>query len=80
MDEFRLKDDPYSLDHILNCDYSLASQPISGTVFQAMLSSLDYHRWHSSVDGRVVRTCVVPGTYYAARLDYDPDPDVINDL
>ena len=76
-DEFWLKDMPYSLDHILNCD-PLASQLVGGTVFQAILSSLDYHRWHSPVDGRVVRTYIVPGTYYAARLDDDPDPDVVS--
>ena len=76
-DEFWLKQMPYSLDHIFNYD-PLASQFYNGTVFQAILSSLDYHRWHSPVDGRVVRTYVVPGTYYAARLDDDPDMDVIS--
>ncbi|KIJ57872.1 hypothetical protein HYDPIDRAFT_141941 [Hydnomerulius pinastri MD-312] len=76
-DQFWLKDMPYSLDHILNYD-PLASQFVGGTVFQAMLSSLDYHRWHSPVDGRVVAAYVVPGTYYAARLDDNPDPDVVS--
>ncbi|KAG9313736.1 Phophatidylserine decarboxylase-domain-containing protein [Chiua virens] len=76
-DQFWVKDMPYSLEHILNYD-PLASQLIGGTTFQAMLSSLDYHRWHSPVDGRVVKAYVVPGTYYAARLDDDPDPDVIS--
>lgn len=76
-DKFWLKNVPYSLDHILNYD-QLASKLVGGTVFQAMLSSLDYHRWHSPVDGRVVKTCIIPGTYYAARLDDDPDPDVIS--
>ncbi|KAH0831096.1 Phophatidylserine decarboxylase-domain-containing protein [Lanmaoa asiatica] len=76
-DEFWLKEMPYSLNHILNYD-PLASQLVGGTVFQGILSSLDYHRWHSPVDGRVVKTYFVPGTYYAARLDDDPDPDVIS--
>ncbi|KAH0831084.1 Phophatidylserine decarboxylase-domain-containing protein [Lanmaoa asiatica] len=57
-DEFWLKEMAYSLEHILNHD-PLASQFVGGTVFQAMLSSLDYHRWHSPVDGRVVRTYVM---------------------
>ena len=76
-DQFWLKDMPYSLDHILNHD-PLASQLAGGTVYQAILSSLDYHRWHSPVDGRVVKTYVVPGTYFAALTDdvYD-DMDVI---
>ena len=76
-DQFWIKDMPYSLDHVLNYD-PLASQLVGGTVYQAMLSSLDYHRWHSPVNGRVVKAYVVPGTYYAARLDDDPDMDVIS--
>ncbi|KAF9242268.1 Phophatidylserine decarboxylase-domain-containing protein [Melanogaster broomeanus] len=76
-DQFWLKDMPYSLDHILNY-HPLASQLVGGTVFQAMLSSLDYHRWHSPVDGRVVAVQIVPGTYYAGRLDDDQDPDIIS--
>jgi phosphatidylserine decarboxylase len=76
-DEFWLKEMPYSLNHILNFD-PLTSQFVGGTVFQAMLSSLDYHRWHSPVDGRVVRTYIIPGTYYAARLDDDPGLDVVS--
>ncbi|KAG9313740.1 Phophatidylserine decarboxylase-domain-containing protein [Chiua virens] len=76
-DQFWLKEMPYSLDHIFNFD-SLTSHFVGGTVFQAILSALDYHRWHSPVDGRVVKTYVVPGTYYAARLDDNPDPDVVS--
>ena len=79
-DDFWIKEMPYSLDHVLNYD-PLASQFYSGEggkVFQAMLSSLDYHRWHSPVDGRVVRAYVVPGTYYAARTDDDTDIDVVS--
>lgn len=76
-DTFWLKEMPYSLNHILDND-PLASELVGGTVFQGILSSLDYHRWHSPVDGHIVRTYVIPGTYYAARLDDDPDPDVIS--
>ncbi|KAG9313737.1 Phophatidylserine decarboxylase-domain-containing protein [Chiua virens] len=76
-DQFWLKEMPYSLNHILNFD-SLTSHLVGGTVFQAILSALDYHRWHSPVNGRVVKTYVVPGTYYAARLDDNPDPDVVS--
>ncbi|KAI9458724.1 Phophatidylserine decarboxylase-domain-containing protein [Boletus coccyginus] len=76
-DTFWLKEMPYSLNHIFNFD-PLASHFVGGTVFQAMLSSLDYHRWHSPVDGRVVKTYVIPGTYYAARLDDEPGLDVVS--
>ncbi|KAF9237631.1 Phophatidylserine decarboxylase-domain-containing protein [Melanogaster broomeanus] len=70
-DQFWLKDMPYSLDHILN--YHLTRIPVGREGL-----SLDYHRWHSPVDGRVVDVQVVPGTYYAGRLDDDQDPDVIS--
>ncbi|KAG6380098.1 hypothetical protein JVT61DRAFT_8183 [Boletus reticuloceps] len=45
-----------------------------------MLSSMYYHRWHSPVDGRVVKTYIIPGTDYAARLDDGSDPDVVSRL
>ena len=76
-DKFWLKEMPYSLNHILDSD-PLTSEFVGGTIFQAILSSLDYHRWHSPVDGRVVKTYRIPGTYYAARLDDDSNIDVIS--
>jgi phosphatidylserine decarboxylase len=63
--EFWIKEQPYSLQHMLNYD-PLATQLDNGKVFQAILSSMDYHRWHSPVDGRVVKAYIVPGSYYAA--------------
>jgi phosphatidylserine decarboxylase len=63
-DKFWLKGEPYSLSHMLYND-PLASQFTGGTVYQAFLSALNYHRWHSPVNGRVVKTVLVPGTYYA---------------
>lgn len=75
-DQFWLKGQPYSLQHMLNND-ELASQFAGGTVFQAYLSAISYHRWHSPVSGTVRRTLLVPGTYYAecpAMGFPDPDP------
>lgn len=39
-----------------------------GTVYQAFLSALSYHRWHAPVSGRIVRAFVKPGTYYSEPL------------
>ena len=73
-DTFWLEDMPYSLE---NYD-PLASQLVGGTVYQAILSSLGYHLWYSPINGRVVKTYAVPGTYYAARAgNIHDDPDVI---
>lgn len=64
LDSFWLKGEPYSLNHMLNND-PLAPQFVGGTVYQAFLSALNYHRWHSPVDGTIVKTVLIPGTYYA---------------
>ncbi|NBB47158.1 phosphatidylserine decarboxylase [Rhizobium sp. CRIBSB] len=62
-DEFWLKGQPYSLTDMMAND-PLAAQFTGGTVYQAFLSALSYHRWHSPVDGTVVKAFVVPGSYY----------------
>ncbi|KAI5981296.1 phosphatidylserine decarboxylase family protein [Pisolithus marmoratus] len=76
-DTFWIKGTPYSLEYMLNHD-SRVDSFVGGTVFQGILSSLNYHRWHSPVSGTVVSTSVVDGTYYAGRLDNDPAPDIIS--
>lgn len=63
-DQFWLKDEPYSLFHMLNND-PLAEQFIGGSIWQAFLSALNYHRWASPVNGKIVKTVNIPGTYYA---------------
>ncbi|KAL4069196.1 Phophatidylserine decarboxylase-domain-containing protein [Scleroderma citrinum] len=77
LDTFWIKGHSYSLSHMFNHD-PLTPQFVGGTVYQGILSSLDYHRWHSPVDGVVKKAYLIPGTYYAARLDSDPDPDVVS--
>lgn len=68
LDQFWIKGHPYSLLQMLNTD-SLAHHFVGGTVWQAFLSALNYHRWHSPVDGKVVKTVLVPGTYYLQAID-----------
>ncbi|MDP5199712.1 phosphatidylserine decarboxylase family protein [Flavobacterium sp. DG2-3] len=66
-DQFWLKGQPYSLENMLNFD-ELTPQFAGGTVYQAFLSALSYHRWHSPVNGRIVKTAIVNGTYYLENL------------
>ena len=66
-DRFWLKGQPYSVLDMLAHD-SLARHFASGTVYQAFLSALSYHRWHSPVAGTVVKAFVQPGTYYSEPL------------
>ncbi|WP_420369352.1 phophatidylserine decarboxylase associated domain-containing protein [Curtobacterium sp. L1-20] len=63
-DEFWVKAEPYSLDEVLAGDESVDAF-VGGTVWQAFLSALEYHRWHSPVSGTVRRAWVQPGTYFS---------------
>lgn len=73
LDRFWIKAQPYSLYHMLAGD-ERAAQFDGGTVYQAFLSSFSYHRWHSPVAGRIVKTQVVDGTYYAQSQHEGFDP------
>lgn len=76
-DQFWVKGQPYSIRDMLAHD-PLAEQFVGGTVYQAHLSALSYHRWHAPVGGTVANAYVVDGTYYSEPLFEglgDPDPD-----
>ena len=72
-DNFWIKGQPYSVAHMLAGD-PWTDQFVGGTIYQAFLSAHSYHRWHSPVDGRIVKACVRDGTYYAETPaeGYDP--------
>jgi len=83
-DSFWLKEQPYSLLDMLNHD-PLTEKFVGGSIYQAFLSATSYHRWHSPVDGRIVRFVNIPGTYYAESPEMGfnqpggPDPAGPND-
>jgi len=83
VDQFWLKGECYSLKHMLNND-PFTPLFAGGTVFQAFLAATKYHRWHSPINGVVVKIVMVPGTYYAAspamgfRNPAGPDPSAQN--
>lgn len=66
-DMFWLKGMPYSLENMLNWD-EYTPQFAGGTVYQAYLSAISYHRWHSPVNGTVKKAYVVNGSYYLESL------------
>jgi phosphatidylserine decarboxylase len=72
-DRFWIKSQPYSIAHMLAND-AFAPLFIGGTVYQAYLSPLSYHRWHSPVSGKVAKAYVKDGTYYseAPAMGFDP--------
>ncbi len=69
-DKFWIKAQPYSLIDMLARD-KLAEQFVGGTIYQAFLSALSYHRWHSPISGKVVNAFVKDGTYYSEPLFED---------
>ena len=66
-DKFWIKSQPYSLTHMLDND-ELTKYFVGGTVYQAFLSALSYHRWHSPVTGKIVKAYNIEGTYYSEAL------------
>ena len=78
-EKFYVKGQPYSVYDILNFD-PLAEAFVGGTIYQAFLSALSYHRWHSPVSGTIIKAYVVPGTYFSEPLytdftsDHPADP------
>ncbi len=65
--KFWLKGQSYSLSNMLDFD---EHTPLfeGGTVYQAFLSALSFHRWHSPVSGTVRKAYVVNGSYYLENL------------
>jgi len=63
-DCFWMKGQPHSLMNMLAMD-PLHEQFIGGTIYQAFLSALSYHRWHAPVSGKVVESYLVEGTYFS---------------
>lgn len=66
-DKFWIKGQPYSIVDMLAADPA-ADQFTGGTVYQAFLSALSYHRWHAPVSGTVKKAYVVDGTYFSEPL------------
>lgn len=72
-DKFWIKAQPYALKFMLDND-PLTENFVGGTVYQAFLSALSYHRWHAPISGKVVKTKIIDGTYYSQALSVGLDP------
>ncbi|WVQ70487.1 phosphatidylserine decarboxylase [Cryptococcus sp. DSM 104548] len=71
-DQFWVKGQPYSVLDILNFD-PLSSSYVGGTIYQAFLSALSYHRWHTPVSGTIKKAYIIQGTYFSEPLFVDFD-------
>lgn len=65
--KFWIKGQPYSLIDLLHNDPWTAKFE-GGTLYQAFLSALSYHRWNSPVSGTIVKAYNLNGTYYGEAL------------
>ena len=66
-DTFWIKGQPYSLENMLDFD-EYVPEFVGGTVYQAFLSALSYHRWNSPVSGTIKKISMVNGSYYLENL------------
>ena len=73
-DDFWLKGQPYSLIDMLAGDHAATDEFAGGVVYQAFLSAFNYHRWHSPVNGTVLRARTVEGTYFSEAESEGEDP------
>lgn len=77
-DKFWIKAQAYSLEHMMAGD-SFTDKFVGGTIYQAFLSALSYHRWHSPVSGKIVKAYVKDGTYYSETPAEAFDPSGPNE-
>lgn len=59
-----LKGQTYSIQSMLGND-PLAETFVNGTVYQAYLSAMSYHRWHSPISGTIRKVLYLKGTYFS---------------
>ncbi len=56
---------------MLAFDKVYAERYVGGTIYQAFLSALSYHRWHTPISGTIKKAYVVDGTYFSEPLFED---------
>ncbi len=66
-DAFWIKAMPYSLLDLFGGDEALADTFAGGQIYQGFLSATHYHRWRAPLRGKILRSWVEPGTYFAQR-------------
>lgn len=64
---FWIKDCDYSLLDLFGGQEKWAKPFLGGQLYQGFLSATHYHRWRAPLDGKLVRSWVQPGTYFAQR-------------
>ncbi|CAE6446981.1 unnamed protein product [Rhizoctonia solani] len=63
-DSFWLKGQRYSLRDMFHDD-PFTNLFVGGTILQCFIRAVNYHRWHSPINGRVIKTRMIPGVYFS---------------
>ncbi len=71
---FWIKDVNYSLLDLFGGQKQWAKLFKGGQIYQGFLSATHYHRWRAPLDGKLIRSWVEPGTYFAQRPGQGEDP------
>ncbi|KAE8161333.1 Phophatidylserine decarboxylase-domain-containing protein [Aspergillus tamarii] len=71
-DSFWIKGKAYSLSDMLGNTF--VTPFLDGTVYQGYLDTFSYHRWHSPVSGRIVKSYVLDGTYFSTPEALNVNP------
>lgn len=64
---FWAKDVNYSLLDLFGGRQDYAEKFAGGQLYQGFLSATHYHRWNAPLTGKILRSWVQPGTYFAQR-------------
>lgn len=72
--DFWVKEIHYSLLDLFGGQEKWARLFAGGELYQGFLSATHYHRWQAPLDGKLVRSWVQPGTYFAQRPGQGEDP------
>ncbi len=71
---FWSKDVRYSLLDIFGGNQGFAEKFVGGQLYQGFLSATHYHRWNAPITGKIVRSWVEPGTYFAQNPTQGENP------
>jgi phosphatidylserine decarboxylase len=72
--DFWIKEQPYSIDAMLNGEKKYIDKFTGGTIYQAFLNPFNYHRWHSPISGTIEKAYVKPGLYFTQVNAFGEDP------
>jgi len=74
-ERFWIKGQPYSLQHMLD-SVDDAVKFEGGTVYQAFLSPITYHRWASPINGTITKLRLIKGSYFSVSpTNTFPNPE-----